>query len=341
MSWIDAPGVERRPLVIVEDHLHHAGELVASIAAARPQLVSQVTLCAIDRAGPDTDASVREWLRAYPELQVASLISAGAIDESSRDRAIAIDVGDLADAASFGRLVARLLRPGGVLVQDVQLSTLPFVPADRWWESIYSAATVRGILNVRPPVVRFLSNKRGYSATFGRELMDAGFDPRDVMDKGDLGSVVVPTLVATLERQFPSRLRGRFGADPAREWIVAADDGERRDVESAFDIVLWAAPGGVEIGGRLVAGGRLAIKPGSHEGATWRALIDDRLDGGDGLPVTGVGERIGPPQAERAELTNLAARHIHTLRGRLTDAEAIVTVSHAYRLRDGRWGRVI
>jgi len=170
--------------------------------------------------------------------------------------------------------------------------------------------------------------------------MDAGFDPRDVMDKSDLGAVVVPTIVATLERQFPLRLRGRFGADPAREWIVAADDGERRDVESAFDIVLWPAAGGVEIGGRLVAGGRLVIKPGSHEGATWRALIDDRLDGGDGLPVTGVGERIGPPQAERAELTNLAARHIHTLRGRLTDAEAIVTVNHAYRLRGGRWGRV-
>ncbi|HEX5215181.1 MAG TPA: hypothetical protein VFV98_06930 [Vicinamibacterales bacterium] len=341
MSWIDAPGVERRPLVIVEDHLHHAGELVESIAAARPQLVSQVTLCAIDRAGPDTDASVREWLLAYPELQVASLMSAGAIDDAARDRAIRIDAGDLADAASFGRLVARLLRPGGVLVQDVQLSTLPFVPADRWWESIYSAATVRGILSARPPVVRFLSNKRGYSATFGRELMDAGFDPRDVMDKGDLAAVVIPTLVSTLERQFRLRLCGRLGGDPAREWMVAADDGERRDVERAFDLVLWPAPGGVEIGGRLVAGGRLAIKPGSHEGVTWRALIDDRLDGGAGLAVTSVGERIGPPHAERAELTNLAARHIHTLRGRLTDGEAIVTANHAYRLRDGRWGRVI
>ena len=55
MSWIDAPGVERRPLVIVEDHLHHAGELVRAIAAAHPQVVPHLTLCAIDRAGPDTD----------------------------------------------------------------------------------------------------------------------------------------------------------------------------------------------------------------------------------------------------------------------------------------------
>jgi len=234
-----------------------------------------------------------------------------------------------------------MLRPGGLLVQDVQLSTLPFVPADRWWESIYAAATVRGILNARPPIVRFVSNKRGYSATFGRELMDAGFDPRDVMDKGDLDAVVVPTIVATLDRQFPWRLRGRLGTDPPRDWIVAADDSERRDVERAFDLVLWPAPGGVEIGGRMVAGGRVAIKPGSHESATWRALVDDRLDGGDGLPVVGVGERIGPPKAERAELTNLAARHLHTLRSRLTDGDAIATVNHAYRLREGCWARVI
>jgi hypothetical protein len=102
-------------------------------------------------------------------------------------------------------------------------------------------------------------------------------------------------------------------------------------------IVLWPAAGGVEIGGRLVAGGRLAIKPGSHEGATWRALIDDRLDGGDGLPVTGVGERIGPPQAERAELTNLAARtHPYAARpahrrGGDRDRQS------RYRLRGGRW----
>jgi hypothetical protein len=47
-----------------------------------------------------------------------------------------------------------------------------------------------------------------------------------------------------------------------------------------------------------------------------------------------VGERIGPAAADRAELTNLAARHIHTLRSRLTDASAIVTASHAYRFAD-------
>ncbi|HEX7841052.1 MAG TPA: hypothetical protein VF469_26425, partial [Kofleriaceae bacterium] len=55
---------------------------------------------------------------------------------------------------------------------------------------------------------------------------------------------------------------------------------------------------------------------------------------GAGLPVVGVGERVGPRGVDRAEATNLAARHIHTLRGRLRDAGAIVTARHAYRVRD-------
>jgi hypothetical protein len=78
----------------------------------------------------------------------------------------------------------------------------------------------------------------------------------------------------------------------------------------------------------------LALRPGSHEAASWRALITDRLDRGDGLPVVGVGERIGPRGVDRAEATNLAARHVHTLRSRLRDPGAIVTAQHAYRLRD-------
>ena len=74
------------------------------------------------------------------------------------------------------------------------------------------------------------------------------------------------------------------------------------------------------------------LRPGAHEIETWAALINDRLAGGQGLPVMTLGTRIGPQEAERAELTNLAARHIHTMRARLVDENAIVTVRHAYRL---------
>jgi ABC-type arginine/histidine transport system permease subunit len=52
----------------------------------------------------------------------------------------------------------------------------------------------------RQPAVRFVSNKRGYSATFGRDLMDAGFDPREVMDKVELERVILPS---ALRRALP------------------------------------------------------------------------------------------------------------------------------------------
>ena len=121
------------------------------------------------------------------------------------------------------------------------------------------------------------------------------------------------------------------------------NDAETRDVDEALDLTLWPAAQGVELGGQMVKsdGGHVALRTGSPEAETWVALVADRLDDGGGLPVIALGARIGPKDAERAELTNLAARHVHTLRGRLADSGAIVTANHAYRLSDSlRVGRV-
>src|SRR4051812_41495536 len=215
MTWLDAP-VERRPIVVVEDHLYHTAELADALAALRPDLVGQVTAIALDRAGPDTDAAVADCRRQHPALRV-----------------VAPTADDLRDAAACARLIARQLRPGGLLVQDVQLTTLPFVPAERWWESIYLAATVRGLYADRPPHVRFLSNKRGYAATFGRDLADAGFDPRDVMDKAALDTAVAPTLARFVDTAFPMALEvalsGAGGGD-RRVWRASPHDAERREL---------------------------------------------------------------------------------------------------------------
>ena len=60
------------------------------------------------------------------------------------------------------------------------------------------------------------------------------------------------------------------------------------------------------------------------------------------MPVLEVGQRIAPEGAGRAEVTNLAARHIHGLRSRLQEGSGIVTAHHAYRLAEGlRVGRVV
>jgi hypothetical protein len=110
-------------------------------------------------------------------------------------------------------------------------------------------------------------------------------------------------------------------------------DQDRPDLEADVDLLLWPVADGLELGGRLVEK-RVPLRAGGHEGDTWAALVRDRMDGGEGLAVTSVGERIGPAMAARAELTNVAARHLHTLRSRLRDGAAIVTAQHAYRLTD-------
>src|SRR5262249_55509290 len=161
-----------------------------------------------------------------------------------------------------------------------------------------------------------------YEATFGRDLLEAGFDPRDVMAKGDLARAVVPTLLGHLARRFPLTLAAAGPGGPLPPFRLGRED--RAEVEAALDLVLWEGEdGAVELAGHALAA-RVVMKAGSQEAATWRRLIDDRLAGGPGVAVTEVGERLAPEGALKAEVTNAAARHLHVLRGRLADPAAIV-----------------
>ncbi|HEX3131290.1 MAG TPA: hypothetical protein VH394_28395 [Thermoanaerobaculia bacterium] len=312
----------RRPIVVVEDHLYHITLLVEALAKLAPGLLRHTAILCLERPGPDTDATVARWLAAAPDLQVVAALSA--IPDPGVS---SLDPQVFTSSSVFCRTLAGLLRPGGLLLQDVHLATLTFLPADRWWESIYLAATVRGMFPSRTPVCRFFSNKRGYGATFGRDLVEAGFDPRDVIEKDELEKVVIPTLRSHLERRFPWHL------EPAGKALGTTEE-DRREAEDEMDLLAWVdADGGVSLGGRIVPR-RLQLKAGSQEGRTWLALIEDRLADGDGLSVQEVGERLAPEGALKAEITNMAARHLHLLRSRLEDPSAIVTAHHAYRLQD-------
>jgi hypothetical protein len=319
----------RRPIAVVEDHLFHVNELLQALAAEAPEILPHLAVLCLERPGPDTTAAVERWLAAWPGLRIAAAVPS---ETGAGTRATALDPQVLTSANAFCRTLAGMLRPGGLLLQDIQLATLSFVPADRWWESIYLAATVRGMFASRPPACRFFSNKRGYEATFGRELAEAGFDPRDVIEKGDLRQVLVPTLRSFLGRRFPWAL-AIGGGDPV---AVGSTEEDRQEVEAALDLVAWlGSDGGIELSGRVVTGERrLKLRPDSPEGMTWTSLIADRLAGGEGVPVIDIGERLAPAGALRAEATNAAARHLHLLRSRLSDAGAIVTARHAYRLRE-------
>src|SRR6202166_457347 len=353
MSWVVEAAFARRPLVIVEDHLYHMTELLDGLGES-PDLVGQLTVVCLDRPGPDTRRTVAAWLAGHSALQVVAAVEVSAGDGAAGDGAAGVEEG-LAGPLGAGRLrplpaaafasahrlcqaVAGALRPGGLLLQDVQLTTLAFIPADRWWESIYLASTVRGMFAERPPACRFVSNKRGYEATFGRDLLDAGFDPRDVIDKAEIARSVVPVVRAFLERSFPMALRLAAPGRAPWELRVSRLEGEREEIERAVDLLLWSAgDGAVELGGGALAEReplrrRLALKAAHQEAITWNALVADRLAAGPGLAVLDLGSRVAPPDAGRGEITNAAARHLHTLRARLDDPAAIVTAGHRYRL---------
>ena len=328
MTWWETPDWERRPLVFVEDQLYHTADLLAALAGMSPDLIPHTTVVGLDRPGPDTDATVTEWLQRYPTLQVVAPVRTSAAGVR------ALSDNDVSDAGAYARLIAGLVRPGGLVVQDVHLSTVTCVAADRWWETIYLAATVRGMFASQPPSIRFLSNKRGYAATFGRDLAAAGFDPRDVMDKSELRQAVVPTVASLMNRLFPLSLHARSMKGARTLWLVADHAEERRALEESIDILMWPVPQGWELCGRQVRQ-PVPLKASSPEAQTWTTLLTDHIENRHGLPVVDVGTRLGGEGVERAEATNLAARHAHTLRSRLRQSSAIATLDHAYRLADG------
>jgi hypothetical protein len=370
MSWVMEAGFAKRPLVVVEDHLYHMTELLDGLGES-PDLVGQLTVVCLDRPGPDTRRTVAAWLADHPELQVIAAVptgdgpagdgpggdgpaaggpAAGGMTRAEIEPGLAgplaagrfrpLPAAAFASAHRLCQAVAGALRPGGLLLQDIQLSTLAFIPADRWWESIYLASTVRGMFAERPPACRFVSNKRGYEATFGRDLLDAGFDPRDVIDKAEIARSVVPVVRAFLERSFPMALRLTAPGRAPWELRVSRLEGEREEIERAVDLLLWSdGDGAVELGGAAVAEReplrrRLSLRAANQEAITWNALVADRLAVGPGLAVLDVGRRVAPPDAGRAEITNAAARHLHGLRARLDDPAAIVTAGHRYRLSE-------
>lgn len=312
---------------MVEDHLYHIGQTLDLLAAEAPGVLPLLTVVCLDRPGPDTRHAVGAWLERHPEVWIAAAV------DLDVPRFAVLEPGAFDHLSELARVVGALLRPGGLLLQDIKLETLAFIPRERWWESIYLATTVRGMFAERPPRCRFLSNKPG-PMTFGRDLVEAGFDPRDVLDKDDLGSVLAPTIERFLERALPFELRAIERGRSIVDTVVGPED--RRDVEGALDLVFWRSGTALELGGRAVAATgkktRLELKDGSTKAELWSALVGDLFAGGPGLPVLEVGRRVAPEYAGRAEMTNCAARHIFQLRSALSDGDSIRTVEHAYRL---------
>ena len=343
MNWLLENSFNARPIVAVEDHVYHISDLLRTIQSSDSNIFSSLTVVCLDRDGPDTDAAILEWLKTYPEIQIASRISEPSQLKEQEHRLVELLPAVFENQNEYCRQIAGFIRPQGLLLQDIELESLKFVPPDRWWESTMLATTVRGIVGERPPRCAFISNKRGYEATFGAELLAAGHDPRDVLNKYDLKRIVIPFLEKYLEQNFPQELlwttnKSVSNGAPNRSRISAGAD-ERRAVESKLDIVLWPqSDAACEIGGRAFATDKkspVTLSADGNELETWLQLISSKLDGKSGVEVLSVGDRVAPNGALRAESTNAAARHIHSVRKRLANPQDITTVSGHYRLRDG------
>jgi hypothetical protein len=323
----------RRPLVVVEDHLYHIDRLLGLLHGHAADLLERLTVVCLDRQGPDTQAAVGEWLTKYPHVQIVADIVPE--DPSLQtDRLQSLPAAALRSGPAYARTITELLAPRGLLVQDIQLETLRFVPADQWWESIYLANTIRGMYADRPPQCIFLSNKRGFHATFGKDLLEVGFDPRDVLHKDEVDDGLVPLLRRRLRDAFPLELH--CAGQTSVEWLTA-DAIEFEQLSQRLDLVVWddrAAKLGLS--GRSVQGrqARLDLASDGHEAVTWRELVAARIEGRLGVSTRELGERIAPEFSLPAEHSNAAARHIYALRKRLRSPDVLITADHHYALAE-------
>ncbi|MGH1340304.1 MAG: hypothetical protein ACRBN8_02040 [Nannocystales bacterium] len=324
----------RRPLVVVEDHLYHIDELLGLLQRQTPGLLSRLTVVCLDRPGPDTQAAVERWAVRFPGVLIVADV---APPDPSRQQALPPEA--LQREKGYVDMIADLLTPRGVLLQDIQLEPLRFLAADEWWETIYLASNVRGRYGDGRPRCVFMSNKRAFEATFGKKLRNAGFDEDDVLSKDELEHTLSPLLHRCLREAFPLEVeRSDVRGD---HWLSDTDD-DAKDVSEALDLVLWEhRTSKVVLTGDAIAGGRVELSSTSHEATTWRALVEAHLSRTAGIPTHQLGERIAPEHALRAEQSNAASRHMHKLRTRLRDKGTVMTAQHCYRLAEHvRAGRV-
>ena len=132
MSWLSEKPAKRRPLLWVEDHLYHIDEALALLERLALEIFPLLTVVCLDRPGPDTERAVEDWLRRYPTLRLAAAVAPG-----PRRLELGAEIFDQANA--LARQMSALLRPGGLILQDIHrrhnqlyICFLILYPHDSW-----------------------------------------------------------------------------------------------------------------------------------------------------------------------------------------------------------------
>jgi hypothetical protein len=325
-------GLQPRPLVFIEDHCGHVFDLCNALAAneAVPgEILERCTIVLLDAPGPDTAYETVRLLLTYPTLQVvagpfatplrpclldfASAVVSGTVTAAqvldadidallstqgrTAAKSLAPRYSDLSertlqDEPAFARLLDQLIRPGGLVVCDIELLTLPFAQGSA--RALYGgvrAASIacqrqaqpEGHCSQQTAKLLIVSNREKFGTRIDKVLADCGVHVGrdDIFRKSDDLADVAAHIRDTLGQRFPWRLHMKHPRDGG---LIVHHTG-RQDkalLDSSLDVVTWPAQDGahlvsgfavldarsvVEFSGRaqvLLMLTEAYLKPGSH-----------------------------------------------------------------------------
>ena len=301
MSWIRSEGFELRPILVIEDHLEPLTKIIEILAAEAAHFLGLLTVVSLPREPRgDSRESVRGWLESHPQLQVAAYLAerdAADLGAAFPDRFQPVPAAALESQTSdrLRAILAGMLRPGGLLLQDICLDSLAFIPHGDLVESFTKIAhsVQQGFPARRRPECWLMSEQRRFEADFMPRLARQGFLPKNFLSKKTLDRNLSQNLKAFLVESMPLFLRLAQHGEESLETILGHED--RDEVMSECDLVLWQPGGRIRIGGRLVKpeeAGRLR-QPGTKISQFWDALVRDLFGRHAGVTIEKLNEIRG------------------------------------------------
>lgn len=291
-DWIRSElGLQPRPLVFIEDHVNHVFDLCAALASSESvpdEFLGRCTIVLLDTPGPDTEFETLRLLLTYPALQVV----AGPFDAQLRPALRELESADqplpsrftnadihallashrrlapqalssrycdlaersLQDEPAFARLLDQLIRPGGLIVCDIELLTLPFAQGAA--SNLYAGVRAASIAcrcqgepesSVAQEAARLLivSNRQKFGARIDKAVAECGvYVARDdIFRKSDDLLDVAARIRERLRERFPWHLQLRHLHDGA---LITHPVGKQDKalIDSSLDVVLWPAQDG-------------------------------------------------------------------------------------------------
>jgi hypothetical protein len=294
-EWLRSErGLQPRPVIFIEDHIGHVFDLCAALAAneALPgEILERCSIVLLDAPGPDTAFETARLLLSYPTLQVvagpfdtplrsclqdlasghsstsahitaadAATLLAGhgpSAAQSLASRYADLSARSLQDEPAFARMLDQLIRPGGLIVCDIELLTLPFAQGPA--RALYGGARAASIACHRQTepggqcsqdAARLLivSNREKFGARIDKALAECGVHVGrdDIFRKSDDLRDVASRICDTLQARFPWRLRARHPRDGG---LIVHHIGrpDKALIDGMLDVVIWPAQDGAHL----------------------------------------------------------------------------------------------